>query len=587
MAEASQTRKLAAILAADVAGYSRLMAADEAATVAALNAARGIFREQIAERGGRVVDTAGDSVLATFPSVVEAVRCAVAVQDMLAASNESLAEDRRMRFRIGVNLGDVIEQDDGSIYGDGVNIAARLEGLAAPGSVTISESAHMQVRRLPDLAFSDAGVHEVKNISDPVQAYRLGDGGDATPVPSEAAPVEKSSIAVLPFDNMSGDAEQEYFSDGISEDLITELSRVRWLTVIARNSTFTYKGKAVDVGQVGRELGVRYVLEGSVRRAGNRVRITAQLIEAETGAHIWAERYDRNLDDIFELQDEITDTIVRAIEPEIGAAERERARRKPTENLQAWDAYQRGMWHVYRYSAEDFAAARGLLEQAIGMDPTFAPAHASLAYVNYAEVVFGYTSDQETNIQAGFRAAKEALALDSKDPAAHCYLGRMFTQVGEYDSATAEFNAALSFNPSFSMAHYGLGLVLTMCNLSADALEAFHTAMRLSPHDPQMWLFEGISAFAEIQRGNNEEALAWGDKSVRHPAAGFYAHIARAVALAYLGRDSEAQAAKDKALALKPDMCFAFIQKTWPKWHPGAMKIMAEGMAKAGFVEPD
>jgi adenylate cyclase len=585
LAETSQTRKLAAILAADVAGYSRLMADDEAATVAALNSARGIFRERIAERGGRVVDTAGDSVLATFPSVVEAVRCAVAVQNLLATANEDLPESRRMRFRIGVNLGDVIEQDDGTIYGDGVNIAARLEGLAAPGSVTISESAHMQVRRLPDLAFSDAGVHEVKNISDPVQAFSLGEDV-AKPAPA-AAPVEKSSIAVLPFDNMSGDAEQEYFSDGISEDLITELSRVRWLTVIARNSTFTYKGKAVDVGQVGRELGVRYVLEGSVRRAGNRVRITAQLIEAESGAHIWAERYDRNLDDIFELQDEITDTIVRAIEPEIGAAERDRARRKPTENLQAWDAYQRGMWHVYRYNADDMATARGLFEQAVGMDATFAPAHAALAYVNYAEVIFGYTDNPQTNIQDGLDAANEALALDSKDPAAHCYLGRLLAQMGEYPSAMAEFDAALALNPSFSMAHYGRGLALTFSGDSEEGLEAFQTAMHLSPHDPQMWLFEMLSGYAEMQRLNHEESLIWADKSVRHPAAGFYAHAGRAIALAYLGRDSEAAAARKKTLVLKPDMSFTFIHKTWPHWNKAGMKIMAEGMAKAGFEEPE
>jgi len=586
LAEASQTRKLAAILAADVAGYSRLMAADEAATVAALNAARVIFREHIAERGGREVDTAGDSVLATFPSVVEAVRCAVAVQDALAVTNEALTEERRMRFRIGVNLGDVIEQDDGTIYGDGVNIAARLEGLAAPGSVTISESAHMQVRRLPDLAFSDAGVHEVKNISEPVQAYQLGEGDTVVPA-ATAAPTGKSSIAVLPFDNMSGDAEQEYFSDGISEDLITELSRVRWLTVIARNSTFTYKGKAVDVGQVGRELGVRYVLEGSVRRAGNRVRITAQLIEAETGAHIWAERYDRNLDDIFELQDEITETIVRAIEPEIGAAERERARRKPTDNLQAWDAYQRGMWHVYRYNSDDMATARGLFDQAIDMDPTFAPAHAALAYVNYAEVIFGYADDPGTNIQKGLRGANEALALDGKDPAAHCYLGRICAQVGESESAMAEFDAALALNPSFAMAHYGRGLALTFSGDSEAALEALQTAMRLSPHDPQMWLFEMISGYAEMQRLNHEESLAWAEKAVRHPAAGFYAHAGRAIALAFLGRDSEAAAAKEKTLALKPDMSFAFVRKTWPHWNEVGMKVLAEGMAKAGFTEPE
>jgi tetratricopeptide (TPR) repeat protein len=244
------------------------------------------------------------------------------------------------------------------------------------------------------------------------------------------------------------------------------------------------------------------------------------------------------------------------------------------------------MWHVYRYSAEDIATARGLFEQAISMDPTFAPAHAALAYVSYAEVIFGYADDPEANIRNGLRTANEALALDSKDPAAHSYLGRILTQVGDHEPAMAEFDAALALNPSFAMAHYGRGLVLTFQAHSEEALEAIQTAMRLSPHDPQMWLFEMVSAIAEIQRGNNEEALAWGDKSVRHPAAGFYAHVARAVALAYLGRDTEAQVARDKALELKPDMSFAFLQQTWPNWDEAAMKTVAEGMAKAGFVEP-
>ena len=308
---AKAKRRLAAILAADVAGYSRLMGDDERATMDTLNAYRAIFRQHIADHDGRVVDTAGDSVLAVFGSVVEAVESAVEVQAQIAVSNADLAEPRRMLFRIGINLGDVIEQDDGSLYGDGVNVAARLESLAEPGGICLSESAHMQAEGKVESAFEDIGEHEVKNIAKPVRAYRVA-GGDAAPAAAEPALgiPDKPSIAVLPFTNMSGDAEQDYFSDGITEDLITELSRFRELFVIARNTTFTYKGKAVNVEQVGRDLGVRYVLEGSIRKAGNRVRITAQLIDAKTGGHVWAERYDRVLEDIFELQDEITRQMV-------------------------------------------------------------------------------------------------------------------------------------------------------------------------------------------------------------------------------------------------------------------------------------
>ena len=582
-------RKIAAIMAADVAGYSRLMADDDRATVAALNAARAVFRERIETRGGRVVDTAGDSVLAIFPSVVEAVQCAVSVQERLAESNEDVAEDRRMRFRIGVNLGDIIEQADGSIYGDGVNIAARLETLADPGGVMISEAAHMQVRREADMAFSDSGTHEVKNIPDPVHAFAVATKGaiakPAAPVKTKRA--ERSSIAVLPFDNRSGDAEQEYFSDGISEDLITALSRVRWLTVIARNSTFTYKGKAVDVKQVGREMGVRYVLEGSVRRAGNRVRITAQLIEAETGAHIWAERYDRELDDIFDLQDEITETITGAIEPEIGAAERERAHQKPPSDLGAWDAYQRGMWHIYRYNAADFATARTLFEQAIALDSGFGPAHAGLAYTHYSDGVFGYTDNLESSHTKGMAAAREAVALDQKDPVAHCYLGRLHTQAGAHDIALAEFDLALTLNPNFAMAHYGRGLAQTFSGHSKEGLAEFEAAIRLSPHDPQMWLFEMLAAIAAMGMRDFEASMAWAQKSIRRPAAGFYGYMMLAAAAGQLGHDDEATAALTRMLELKPDFSIEFLRRTWPNWHQSSFGIVIESLAKAGFVDPE
>jgi adenylate cyclase len=339
MAEAK--RRLAAILAADVVGYSRLMGADEEATIAALNASRNIFRDHITRRQGRIVDTAGDSVLAVFDSVVEAVRAAVEIQKNLAVRDSNLPEDRRMRFRIGVNLGDIVEQADGTIYGDGVNVAARLESLAEAGGICLSDSAHMLADGKLDAEFESIGEHTVKNITKPVRAYRVQSGNPSVTKDARLSLKlpDKPSIAVLPFDNLSGDPEQEYFADGIAEDLIAALSRFRWLFVTARNSTFAYKGRSLDVRQVGQELGVRYVLEGSVRKGGNRVRVTVQLIDAVTGNDLWADRFDRDVIDLFALQDEITEAIVASVGPELDVLERDRARRTPPENLDAWESY--------------------------------------------------------------------------------------------------------------------------------------------------------------------------------------------------------------------------------------------------------
>ena len=389
MAGPGVEQRLAAILAADVAGYSRLMEIDAEATVAALEACRAVFRDHVESCGGRIVDTAGDSVLAVFVSAIGAVEAARAIQDALGERNAALAEDRRMRFRIGVNLGDIIEKPDGSVYGSGVNVAARLEGLAAPGGICLSANAYEQVEGRLDVAFEDIGEHQVKNIARPVRAYKIG--SDA-PAPPALAPAERPSIAVLAFENLSGDAEQEYFADGIAEDLITELSRLRWLLVTARNSSFSYKGQSPDIRDVGRDLGVRYVVEGSVRRGGGRLRITAQLIDAGTGNHIWAERYDRELTDIFALQDEITETLVGALQREVGEHERERAHRKPPGSLDAWESYQRGMWHLWRFSAEDLAKARSLFQRAAELDPNSAQPVSALGYTLYLEVISSYSN---------------------------------------------------------------------------------------------------------------------------------------------------------------------------------------------------
>ena len=398
MAEAKRT--LLAILAADVAGYSRLMGDDERATMDMLNVCRDVFRKHISDHGGRVVDTAGDSVLATFPSVVEAVSCAVDVQGDLVECNADLPESRRMLFRIGVNLGDVFEQNDGTIYGDGVNVAARLEGLADPGKIAVSEDAYRQVEGKTELVFEDIGEHAVKNIVRPVRGYRIIVDEQISSVASSKAPAisARPSIAVLAFENLSGDQEQEYFADGIAEDLITELSRLRWLQVTARNSSFTYKGEAADVRQVGNDLGVRYVVEGSVRKVGDRVRITAQLIDTGTGNHLWAERYDRDLSDIFALQDEITETLVATLQGEVGEFERERAHRKPPESLDAWESYQRGLWHLWRMNAKDMAEARRLLQRAGNLDPNFAQAFAALGFAMFLQVFHSFADSPPVSV---------------------------------------------------------------------------------------------------------------------------------------------------------------------------------------------
>ena len=376
-------RRLAAIVSTDVVGYSRLMGADKAGTLAAMRAHRKeLWNPTIEKFGGRIVGTAGDSLLVEFASAVAAVESSVVVQRGMVERNADLPDDKRMLLRIGINIGEVVIEDD-DIFGDGVNIAARMQEIAVPGGIAISRNAQEQVRDKLDIALADDGMHEVKNIAEPVHVWRWSpEGAGAAPaVPSAKLKLpDKPSIAVLPFDNMSGDPEQEHFSDGISEDIITALSSLRWLFVIARNSTFTYKGSAVDVTRVSRELGVRYVVEGSVRKAANRVRITAQLIDGSTGNHVWAERYDRELDDIFALQDEITEAIVGRIDSEVRSSERERAHRKPPANLDAWDLYQQGSWHFLKITKEDTEIGRRLCQKAIERDPNFASAYAGLAF---------------------------------------------------------------------------------------------------------------------------------------------------------------------------------------------------------------
>jgi len=582
-------RRLAAILAADVVGYSRLIRADEEGTLAALKALRAdLIDPKIAEHHGRVVKLMGDGMLAEFASAVDAVRAAVEAQRAVTERNADLPEDKRIAFRIGINLGDVVVDGD-DIHGDGVNVAARLEGLAETGGIWVSGGVYDQVRDRIDFPFEDLGEHQVKNIDRPVRVWRwITDGVTAAGTASADEPLplpDKPSIAVLAFDNLSGDPDQEYFADGVAEDIITGLSKFRWFFVIARNSSFTYKGKSVDVKQVAEELGVRYVLEGSVRKAGSRVRISAQLIDALTGNHVWAERYDRELADIFDLQDEMTATIVGAIEPELGSAERARAKRKPPDNLDAWDRYQRGLWHFWRYTREDADEAERLFQSAIDLDPGFGPAYAGIAYLLNFHVIYGWTDTPDQTLGQALRAGQLAVSSDDKDPFAHFALGRTQTLQGDFETAIAELEQAIDLNPNLALAYYGLGFALTWSGRAREALPHFHKAIRQSPHDPALWTFETMTGFAHLHLGEYVEAVEWLRKGARHPNSIFWPNLNLVVAFVEQEEWDKAVAAMDAELELQPDLSVTAVAAMLGSLHPDWKDRYLDGLRKAGLPE--
>jgi len=486
MAEDRVARKLAAILYADVAGYSRLTGADEEGTHRTVADYLDAITGMVADHGGRVVHYAGDAILAEFASVVVAVICAVELQRNLADRNRDLPEDRKVQFRIGVNLGDVIV-DRGELFGDGVNVAARLQARAEPGGICLSRTVYNHIKGKVDLGFEDLGEQKFKNISEPVRVFRvlLDSENDAEPIgpAPNSQPSTRPTIAVLPFDNMSGDPDQEYFADGISEDIITELSRLRGFFVIARNSSFAFKGQSVAVDDVARELGVRYVLEGSVRRAGNRVRVTAQLIEGETGAHIWAERYDRLLEDIFEIQDEITRQIVGALEPSLLDAEAKRSNRQLPENLDAWAYVARAMPLIWTWSKDGYEAGAVLLRKAIELDPNYSRAHSILAVGLVSNAWFGRSGSGAALTQKAFEEANLAVELDVNDPWSHLALGFAYGYRRDSNNAFAEMEQSLKLNPNFALARALYGLTLGWAGASEKALEQIDLAERLSPHD--------------------------------------------------------------------------------------------------------
>ncbi len=577
-------RKLSAILSADVKGYSRLMGEDELGTVRTLEAYREMISEAIRNYSGRVVDSPGDNILAEFASVVDAVECAVEIQKELKAKNEELPEDRWMEFRIGINLGDVIEEGE-RIYGDGVNIAARIEGLVEGAGICISRNVYDQVKNKLSLKYEYLGEHTVKNIVEPVRVYRILMEPDVA-VPEESRPPElpdKPSIAVLPFANLSGDPEQEYFADGIAEDIITALSRFRWFFVIARNSSFTYKGKTVDVKDVAQDLGVRYVLEGSVRKAGNRVRITAQLIDAPTGHHVWAERYDRDLNDIFAVQDEITESIVTSVGPEFLSAEMQRAQRKDVRSLDAWDYVMRAALHHSRYSKEDVAEAQRLLRKAIELDPLNAGGFCLLAFTHLMQVQFGWSESADQSIQEAAKAAQSAVAIDDRDAWAHTALGLVDLISRRYDDAIRRLERAIDLNVNLANAYGGLGQALALAGEYEAAVIQINKAVRLSPHDPFIVYWFGHLGLAAFVDERYEDACEWGLKAVQENPRFPGGHRLLAASYGQLGRRKEAAIELKELLLLMPGMTPDDVRKQVPFRKPRDMERYIDGLRKAGL----
>lgn len=579
-------RRLAAIMALDVVGYSRLVRANETETVRTLKAVWSeVIDPEISGSRGRVFKRMGDGALAEFGSVVDAIECAVTLQRaMTSAAPEAGGE--AVRLRIGVNLGDVLADDD-DLFGDGVNVAARLEAEAPPGGVMAADTAYREAAAKVSVAFDDGGELSLKNIDRPVHVW-VWRGGTATGKASAepAAVPERLSIAVLPFDNMSGDPDQEFLADGLSEDLITGLARVRWFLVIARNSTFTYKGQAVDIKKVGAELGVRYVIEGSVRKAGSRIRVTVQLIDAETGAHVWAERYDRELADIFDLQDEITDTIIGAVEPELSKAERSRAMTRPAGSLDAWECYQRGLHETWKYGRSDVEEGIRLLRRATELDPGFASAWGYLAYAYYESVIMGWPDDPDAYLQLGLEAGRKAVASDERDPVAWFGLGRIYMMLGQADDAIAALETAIRLNPSFSQARHGLGMALTLAGRLDEARASLEMVERLSPRDPILWASTVVHSMADIMAGDAEAGLVWARKTLQNPnATGYWPHAVHAAALGLVGETEEARQAVGRALAAKPDLTIAYIAHALPTAEPGGLEPYLGALRAAGLPE--
>jgi adenylate cyclase len=583
----SHSRRLAAILAADIAGYSALMGADEARTVRDLKGHQAVVLPMVGDFGGRIIDTAGDGILAEFSSVVNAVECAVAIQRAMADRNTAVEPTRRMQFRIGVNLGDVI-YDDSRIFGDGINIAARLEGIAEPGGICVSAKVHDEIDGKLNLACRDLGEQQLKNIARPVRVYGIRlDGAAAPPMAGPATPVQhaddKPSIAVLPFTNMSGDPEQEYFSDGITEDIITDLSKIGGLTVIARNSSFAYKGRPVDVRTVGRELAVRSVLEGSIRRAGQRVRITAQLIDTGSGGHVWADRYDRDLTDIFEVQDDVTHRIVESLKVTLSPADKARLADGETSNVHAYDCVLRGREFMLgkTKNLETYKEAQKYFTKALELDPNYSLAYACRAFGYMFDYQNRWTENPDASLPLAEQNAALALAKDPNEPIAHVVTALVAIFEKDLKRARSHIDIALKLNPNLSMAHNILGNTLNLSGRPLEAIPSIERAMRLDPaFNAQHLHFLGL---AYLLAGKYETAAVLFRQRIAQIPETDFTRVVLASALGHLGEYEEARRVWAELQKINPKYSFREHFARQP-YRPEDVERIAEGFARAGIA---
>ena len=590
----SENRRLAAILAADVVGFSRLAGADEDRTLARLRALRSdLIDPTISVHNGRVVKRTGDGAIVEFRSVVDAVRCAIEIQNAMVERNAGVPDDRRIELRIGVHLGDVVEESDGDLMGDGVNIAARLEGVAEPGAICLSEDAYRQVRARLDLAVSDRGATNLKNIAEPVRVYslRVGLPVQAKPAP-QSSPTQKSgpprlSIVVLPFANFGGDAEQEYFVDGVTESLTTDLSRMSGMLVIGRNTAFTYKGKAVDLKQIGRELNVRYVLEGSVQRGGNRMRVNVQLIDAESGNHVWAERFDKPLADLFDMQDEIVARLANTLNAQLVTAEARRADRATDPD--AMDLYFQGMACVNRgMTAADLTQARALFERALALDPGDIDALVGTAI---ADVYFASNfslDNQGARALAAEAALKRVLSVAPEHAAAHSWLGRLLIGTNRPSQGIAQCERALTLDRNLAGAHAFIGLGKSAVGRAEETEAHVQEALRLSPRDTLTYRWSLIAGLAKLSLGEDEEAISWLNRSIENNRNFAVVHFSLAAALAHLDQADDARSAVNAGLALDPTFTIDRFRAGTPSNNPvflARRERIALGMRKAGVPE--
>jgi adenylate cyclase len=574
-------RRLAAILAADVAGYSRLMGLDEEGTLAGLKAVRGaLIDPKIAEHRGRIVKTTGDGLLVEFASAVDAARCAVEVQRGMSVQNNEVSLDKRIEFRIGIHVGDIII-DDNDIFGDGVNIAARLEGIAEPGGVCISDDAHRQIRGKVDIFYDDMGLQSLKNIAEPMRAWRLRLGVGSKQSPDAALALsrrDKPTIAVLPFTNMSGDPEQEYFADGMTEDIITLLSQTRDFLVIAKNSTFAYKAKSTDISNIAQQLSVRYLLEGSVRKVGNRIRVTAQLIEARTGSRIWADRFDRDLTDLFVVQDDVTSGIVGALHPELLSAEAQTYRRFSPSSLDAWGLVVRGMIALISFTPENLATAVELASQAIKIDSDFGLAYGVRAFALGYQAYMQWGQDWHEDATQASADIKRTLSLQGDDPTALFLAGGASWFMGRVLSGVGLLERAIQLNPNLAMARALLSLGYASLDRPTEGLAQVDIALRLSPRDPMACQFFAAQTLCKFVAGDFPSAISSAEKGLHINSNSLDNHLYMAAALANLGESERAGKQIQLALRITPRISLQVIERGardapgWRKYHAALRK---------------